>query len=361
MNKKLIYVLILSIAVFLTGCSLKKDDNSASNVDKKNTNETSENTTEKEEKTEITSNYKISDYLNVAENLRYDYAGENSEYAEFVAYVDYISGDKFQIRTNNGGTETVTVFQNKDGELKEIFKRNEGYYRENFTSKAPSVNEIILKEPLVKGTTWTLTDGSKRYISNIDVKISTPSGDYSALEVTTEHKEGTKDLYYFALDKGFVMSTIDAVNFKVSSSLKSISKDSKFNQTVRFYYPDADYNIHYEEKQLSFATNDITKMTIQNMLKSFTEQGKANLMGKNVTINSLYLNDDNMVYVDFTKNFVTEMNAGSGYEGAILQSIVNTLGNYYGTNKVYITLDNEPYSSGHIVKGKGEYFEVTPE
>ena len=75
-------------------------------------------------------------------------------------------------------------------------------------------------------------------------------------------------------------------------------------------------------------------------------------------INSLYLGDDQIVYVDFSDEFVTEMNAGSGYEQLILQGITNTLGNYYGVNKVYITLEGKPYESGHVLMKKGETFEV---
>jgi spore germination protein GerM len=65
-----------------------------------------------------------------------------------------------------------------------------------------------------------------------------------------------------------------------------------------------------------------------------------------------------MVYVDFSKELISEMNAGAGYEAMILKSITNTLGEYYGVSKVYITVDSSPYSSGHILMEKGEYFSV---
>ncbi len=148
---------------------------------------------------------------------------------------------------------------------------------------------------------------------------------------------------------------------KVTSTLKSIEENMRLNQSIRCYYPDENYKIHYEDKNLTFSTNDITKITIQKLFKNFPGNNKGRLLGKNVTINSLYLNDDGMVYIDFSSNFVKEMNAGSGFESAILESIVNTIGKYYGVNKVYITIDNKPYSSGHIVKAKGEYFKVTCE
>ncbi|MCB2293692.1 GerMN domain-containing protein [Clostridium algoriphilum] len=75
-----------------------------------------------------------------------------------------------------------------------------------------------------------------------------------------------------------------------------------------------------------------------------------------MTIKSLYLNKDNMVYVDFSKEFTQEMNAGSGYESQILQCITNTLGDYYMVKKDYITVECKPYSSGHILMENDEAF-----
>ena len=211
------------------------------------------------------------------------------------------------------------------------------------------------------GTAWKLSDGSKRYISKVDVKISIGSEECSAIEVTTENTNGQIDLQYYAVNKGLIKSIYDANNMKVTSTLKSIEENVRLNQSIRCYYPDENYNIHYEDRNFSFATNDITKISIQNLFKNFPGNNKGQLIGKNVAINSLYLNDDGMVYIDFSSNFVKEMNAGSGFESAILESITNTIGKYYGVDKVYITIDNKPYSSGHIVKAKGEYFKVTCE
>ncbi|MEG1256569.1 GerMN domain-containing protein [Clostridium sp.] len=376
MNKKRLYIIILFIAVFITGCSEKNNKEDAninlsnsveiSNNVATNDNEVNNNSEVNSNKAvdsnndvKVTSKYKINDYITINENAKYSYKGENSEYAEFVAYVDYISGDKFQIRTNNGGSETVMVLQIKDGELRQTFRRGVCYYRENFTTKQSTSSEILLKEPLVKGTSWTLSDGSKRYISNVNVQVETPSGNYSAIEVTTERNNGEKSLHYYALNNGLVKYVGDSENMKITSTLQGIEDNIQLTQTVRFYYPDINVDkIYYEDKELSFSTNDITKMTLQNILKEFPGNDKGSLLGKNVTINSLYLNDDGKLYVDFTSNFVKEMNSGSSTELMILQSIVNTFGNYYGVDQVYITIDNKAYSSGHILKSPGECFKV---
>lgn len=382
----MIFAIIFTAAIFLTGCGNKNSEedknthldtninnnnvviNNTDNTskDEKNTSskETSKesNTTKPSESNNNSkSSYSINDYFIFKENVKYNYTGTNSEYAEYVTYVDYINGNKVQLRSNNGGTETVTVLQNSNGELKKFFQRNECYYRENFTNKVANIDEILLKEPLVVGTVWKLSDGSKRYISKVDVKISIGSGECSALEVTTENINGQIDLQYYAVNKGLIKSIYDANSMKVTSTLKSVEENERLNQNIRCYYPDENYNIHYEDRKFTFATNDITKISIQNLFKNFPGNNKGQLIGKNVNINSLYLNDDGMVYIDFSSNLVKEMNAGSGFESAILESITNTIGKYYGVDKVYITIDNKPYSSGHIVKAKGEYFKVTCE
>lgn len=304
------------------------------------------------------SSYTIKDYYPFKENVKYSYEGKGIEFASYVTYVDYIKGDKIQIRSNNGGTEVVRVIQNKDGELKVVYSQEESYYREDFTGKPFNKNEILLKEPLVKGTSWILEDGRRRYISNVDVVIDTPSGSYKTLEVTTENNDGST-MEYYALNVGLVKTVTKTKDMEVTSTLSKIDDKARLEQTIKFYYPDVNKDIiYYVDKKLYFNTNDITKMSIERALKELPNQEVGKLLGTNAKIKSMYLSKNNIVYIDFSKEFVKEMNAGAGYEAMILKCITNTIGGYYGVNKVYITVENQPYSSGHIVMGKGEYFTV---
>jgi hypothetical protein len=303
--------------------------------------------------------FTISDYYPFKENTKYTYEGKGNEYAAYTSFVDYIKDSRIQLRVNNGGTEVIKVLENKNGELKQLLSREESYYREDLTSKSDEKStQILLKEPLAKGTSWTLADGSKRYISNIDSAITTPSGSYKALEVTTEYKD-SKTLDYYALNVGLVKTIFKSNDMEVTSSLSKIESKAKLVQSVKFYYPNInDGKLYYIKKDLSFNTNDMTKLTFQKVFKESPSKNLGVLLGPNAKINSLYLGKDNMVYVDFSKELVTEMNAGAEFEAMILQSITNTLGEYYGVTKVYITVENSPYSSGHILKKKGEYFTV---
>jgi spore germination protein GerM len=297
----------------------------------------------------------IADYYPFKENVKYIYEGSGSEYAAYTTWTDYSKDNKIQLRINNGGTEVVKVIERISGELKLILSKEETYYREDLTSKAGSSEEVLLKEPLTKGTSWTLADGRKRYISNIDVEVTTPMGKYKALEVTTENKD-SKTQDYYALNMGLVKTVFSSNNLEVTSTLSKLEANTQLSQRVRFYYPNVNESkIYYIDKKLSFNTNDITKMILEKNFKELPSEDLGKVLGPNAKIRSLYLGKDNIVYVDFSKEFISEMNAGAGYETMILQSITNTLGNYYGVNKVYLTVEDNLYSSGHIILGKGEF------
>jgi hypothetical protein len=304
------------------------------------------------------SKLKIENYYPFEKDIKYVYEGTGNEYAAYYVQVDYLKENRQQIRVNNGGTEMVKVFENKDGELRLLLSKGESYYREDFTSKTNDKAEVLLKEPLTKDNSWTLSDGGVRTITNVKASITTPAASYECIEVTTVRKESTiKD--YYAANVGLVKTIFISNGTEVSSSLSKIEKNVPLVQTVRFYYPNGNDGINYiKEKKLSFNTNDLTKKTFEKSFKEVEGTDLGKLFGPSVKINSLYLNEDNMVYLDLSKEFTKEMNAGSGYESQILQCITNTIGDYYMVKKVYITVEGEPYSSGHIVMKKGEAFIV---
>ncbi len=347
--------------VFLSSCDKIKlpTDNS---TEQKSPSNTSKQPTDLDEKNDNidpkqTSSYTIKDYFPFKENTKYVFEGKGNEYAFYTVYVDYIKGDKIQLRKNNGGTEVVSVIENKNGQLKTIFSKEEAYYREDFTSKPSDKEDILLKEPLIKGTSWTLSNGTKRYISNINVDVTTPAGNFKAIEVTTEGN-GSKTLDYYGLNAGLIKTVYNSNGMEVTSTLKELKSNTPLSQTVKFYYPSSNgEKLYYTQNKLSFKTNDMTKLTFEKLFKEAPSKTVGRLIGPNVKIKSLYLNG-NVVYVDFTKELVTEMTAGSGYEALILQGITNTLGGYYNVSKVYITVENKPYESGHFLMKKGQTFTV---
>jgi len=352
MRKNICIILVMATFVLLIGCNKEltsKNPTTGSNGITNPSGSTSK---------EPISTSKIEDYYPFKKDVKYMYAGIGNEYATYTVNVDYLSGNLQQIRTDNGGSEVVKVLQIKDGELRIIMSKGEVYYRENFTSKVNDKPEILLKEPLTKGNTWTLLDGSIRTITNLKVDITTPLDSYECIEVSTVKKNNTIKEYY-AANIGLVKTISTSNGVEVSSSLSKIIENTPLLQNVKFYYPNGNDGINYiTDKKLRFNTNDITKEVFRKSFMQAPNESLGGLISANTKIKSLYLNSDNMVYIDFSKEFRQKMNAGSGYESQILQCITNTLGDYYMVKKVYITVEGEPYSSSHIAMKKGEAFIV---
>jgi hypothetical protein len=310
---------------------------------------------------EVEETITIEDYFPFEADSEYVYDGEGNEYAAYRRFIDYIDAQnkKLQTRTNNGGTETVQVMQIKNGVLSVIYRVDECYYRADFMNQAAGTDEeVLLMEPLTKGTKWTLSDGSKRSITGERVPVITPYGNFDALEVTTENESSTRKDYY-AVGIGLVKSLYQSEDLKVASELSAVNKGTALTQQYVLFYADADEKIYSEPTGLSLKTGtDIRDALEEAMKKKPPKTSYLPLIGPNTKLNSLTIEEGNIVHADFSSEFVTEMNAGAGYETLILQCVTNTIGNYFGTSKVLITLESKPYESGHILMDEGEFFEV---
>jgi len=335
---------LLFVFTFLTGCASSPAENTPPSVPGPSTDKTPGRTLE--------------EYYPFLENVRYEYVGEGNEFASFIATVDFLEGDKIQLRQNNGGTETIRVLSRKDGKLTELFSREETYFRENFLNETEEEN-VLLMEPLAAGTEWKGENGDRFYISKTGVPVETPAGTFDALEVTRESGD-TKILYYYAKDTGLVKQEFVSGDMKITSMLSKLVKDVPLTQTVRFFYPSVDEDrLYFAEKELSFPTNEKTETVFEAAFKEVPDAAGLNrILGPNVKINEMTLLPDNVARIDFSKELISEMNAGSGYEGMILQSITNTVGLYFGVDEVVITVEQKPYASGHFEMREGEPFTV---
>lgn len=299
-------------------------------------------------------------YLQSEANTKYTYEGEGIEFASYVSWVDYKADGSLQLRSNNGGTEAVNVYKVEDGKLILAFVQAETYHRENMIGKKSNVDEVMLMEPLEKGNSWTLEDGAQRSITDTDASIETPSGTYTAIEVTTINKD-SKTLDYYAEGTGLVKTVfIGSDDFEVTSSLSQIERDVKLLQNLNFYYPNIeDEKYYYKNIELEFQTNDIAEELITRAYKENVPENAAPVLSENAKLNSFYLDQEaGIVHLDLNKEFLAEMNAGSSYESMILQSLANTLGGYCMGEKLSITLDGEIYSSGHIMLEAEDYITV---
>lgn len=309
--------------------------------------------------TNNTAKPKISDYYPYKANLRMKYSGSGNEFAEQDVYVDIIRDNRIQLRVINPGTTSGQVLENKDGELRLITSVGELYFLQDLTDSVNNNPEVLLKEPLEKDTRWTLPDGRTRYISGLDIRISTPSGEYKALEVTTLGNDYKMQEYY-VLGTGLVERVFKSGEMVVETSLEKIENNARVQQTIKFYYPEfLKDKLVYFESQETFETNHNIADTFEKFFKSPPGDSLTLLMSPNTKINKLYVDlQEYKVHVDFSKEFVSEMNAGTSLEAMILKCVTNTLGNYYNVDKIYISIDGAPYSSGHVQMNEGDNFYV---
>lgn len=341
MNKKLILLglclcLLLSISL-LGGCGTAGEEDIDSNL------------------------LKIEDYFPMDENAMYVYEGIGNEYSSYDVFTEYASPDKIQQRLDNCGTVMVEVIQLKEGKLSKVLSRGEVYYRENFLDVSDGAEEILLMEPLQKGTTWILEDGRERTIANIDIEISTPSGNYDALEVKTTGSDYSTSSYY-AKGIGLVKTLFVSEDTEISSSLKEIENNGARIEYIQFYFPNIEFGkLFIKNKEVVFKTNDVTKLVLEKAYKAAIVSDVGEVLTTNTKINKLFLNDANKVEIDLSSEFLSEMNAGAQYESMILQSIANTFGQYYGVEEVILTIDGKLYSSGHIELKEGETIKVNYE
>lgn len=307
---------------------------------------------------------KLSDYFPLTVDVHLKYKGTGNEYASFDIYVDYAKDNKMQVRKNNGGTEMVLVYEIRDGALVCNYSRGETYYKYDYTAMTDG-DDILLKEPLAAGTSWTAKDGSQRSITAVDKQIDTPSGSFKAIEVTTTRNDSVNKDYY-AKGTGLVKTEYISGDAKmtVTSELEKIEKDVPLKQAVRFYFPQFEKNrIVYIDRVVEIKTNEDMKYKFQKELKTIPESGGlAKTLTKNTQVLGIILDDEkDTVTVDLSSDFIKEMNAGTTLESMLVNSITNTFGNYYMKGKVIITIDGKPYESGHILMKPGEAFTVKTE
>lgn len=290
----------------------------------------------------------IQDYCPFMGNIRISYGSKNGSIGKKDIYVDYLKGNRLQLRTVTQSSSSVQVIEVKDGELRLIASRDDFSYRDNLLLAQNSKPEVLLKEPLQKGTSWTLPDGSKRYISDVDVDIKIPLGDFKALEVTTENGDNiTKD--YYALNLGPIKTIYKNKDSEIETYVDGIDTNVQFNQTIKVYYPYNHNGYVYLKRKASFKTNDELKDVFEKFFKSSPGMGIVRLISDKTEIKKLYLNTiEHKVVVDFNFEFKKYLDSVPSNEGEIVQSIVDTLGDYYNVDKVYITVDGDEYDFNRV-------------
>ncbi|WP_208558611.1 GerMN domain-containing protein [Marinilactibacillus kalidii] len=303
------------------------------------------------------------DWLPMKEDTTFVYDGEGDEFASFKVYPQFIHSDTLQFSESNGGTTNVKLYEYSENEVREVFVRDETYFRDDLADTGLSSEqedfEILIQAPVEIGKSWESPSGSISEISDANVEIDTPSGTYSALEITRTLDNQTTKLYY-AKDIGLVQKVSEPdSDSPVTSSLSEIQADTKEEIPFSLYeLNEMATALTTKDASLVLSTNDPARLQLTEILNGETDDMTIPTLTDNAMINYLYLGNDQIVHVDFSEELVTEMNAGAGIESLLIQSLVNTIGSLYQVDEVLLTVEDQPYASGHLSFEEGQTMSV---
>lgn len=220
----LILTLFISSSVLLVGCTksaqpqipeVKQGEKAADRNEAKPAEKTPEKVPPKEVVLAVTPG----DFFPIVAGSSWEYQGVGNEYASFNRKLLFTSENLAQIREDNGGTVSASVFKITSDAVTRIYFLGEAYEQTNFLNSNPNENIIILKAPLQIGTKWTEPNGTREII-DLNATVDTPAGNFSeCLKVKIVNENST--LYeYFKKGVGMVKREFISGDTKVTSSLK---------------------------------------------------------------------------------------------------------------------------------------------
>jgi hypothetical protein len=332
--KRLIFVLFF----FLTACG-GGNKNDSDSIDNPQRSETATATSTL-----------IADYFPIKTNTSYYYESPNYPEINQQAYITYSNGQRIQRRVASGDTSATEVLQYQEGELRLVFGEPNYYFFEDLTTVEQNLDVLLLKEPLVPGQTWQMDATATSEVTASGANVSTPMGNYTALEVSTSYTDGRSQREYYAPRVGLVKtvySTSDGSEYEFS--LASVTESAVLDVPADFYIHSTDGTYEREERVIQVSTNSDLLTVFREELKKPSETGYEWLPGE-ITVNSIELDRANdAVIIDISGRFNEE-----GGDMLRIQSIADTLGQFYGTAKAKVLANGEFYDLD-------EYIEITVE
>ncbi len=165
----------------------------------------------------------LGDYFPLITGYSWEYAGEGNEYAAFNRKVMFKQGKLAQIKEDNGGTVSASVFETSAEAITRIFFQAEEYGETNHLNSKPNQNLVILKTPLQVGTKWTQKTET-REIVDLNATVTTPAGSFDkCLKVKITHQDSIIN-EYFKVGVGMVKQEFISGEARVTSSLKKFTK-----------------------------------------------------------------------------------------------------------------------------------------
>lgn len=292
---------------------------------------------------------KAKDYFPPNSNSVYIYRGFNNSLISFKSYIDYFTESKIQVRFDNGITNTANIYEYTNDGVKLYFKTEGNYHHQNLLNESSNMDYYLIKEPIIKNNIWLLSDGSKRFITNVDVEVKTQFNLFpSALEIVTLSKNNSEfSIDYYVLGIGLVKSIYYIKKLGLLyCELEDILENSSYSKDIKVYYPDKNLNaIWFTNSTLNYNTNEDIALHFSQLFKT-PAYGLLPIIDRNTRINKLYYNyKKNFAHIDFSENILDILKESSIKANLFFDCIYHTLADYYKTTNLYITINNHPYTN----------------
>ena len=163
---------------------------------------------------------KLNVYFPLTKGSTWQYEGEGNEYATFNREVLFTKDTLAQVKEDNGGTVSASIFKVTDNTITRIFFKGEVYEAINLLESKPNDNTIILKTPLVVGTKWG-NNNEVREIVNLNETTTTPAGKFEKCVKVKITSQNSTSYEYFKDGVGMVKREFTSEGSQISSSLKT--------------------------------------------------------------------------------------------------------------------------------------------
>ncbi len=272
----------------------------------------------------------------------------NNNLISFKSSIDYFNNNKIQVRFDNGITNIVNIYEYTDNGIKLSFQLGNTYHHQNFLDEPNNMDDYLIKEPIVKDNMWLLSDGKKRCITNVDIKVKTQFNLFpSAIEIVTISKDNSEfSVDYYVLGIGLIKSIYYIEKIGLSyCELEDIIENSPYSKNVKIYYPDESLNtIWYSNKTLNYNTNEDITLGFSKLFQT-PPTGLLPIINRNTKINKISYNyKNNFAHIDFHESIMNTLKENALKAKAFFDCIYNTLKNYYKTEKIYITINNHLFT-----------------
>jgi hypothetical protein len=288
----------------------------------------------------------ISNYFPIKTNTFYEFESPTLADLNQQVYVTYAEGNRVQRRVSTEKATATEVLEYANGQLRLVFGEPQFYYYENILTAEPSMDTLLLQEPLQVGQKWSMNADMSAEITDMEAIIATPFGELKTMEVTASFASGQTQKEYYAPDIGLVKTVYDTREYGlVEYSLVRVTEQAALNPTLNVYFVNGG-QLTPEEKTIEISTNSDLAAVFSQALRD-SAQGYADLLPADAKINSIRI--DRAVgglYLDLSQEFMNAANAAGDSEQIILQGMADTLGGFFDISKIHITIDGVDYKMG---------------